>query len=75
MAESILRDSKCVMSCCAYCDSEYGIGGAFVGVPAVLGAGGVERIVQLDLNEAEKRALADSVEHVKALVEKVKPML
>ncbi|HEG44287.1 MAG TPA: malate dehydrogenase [Phycisphaerales bacterium] len=75
MAESILLDGKCVMSCCAYCDSEYGIGGAFVGVPVVLGAGGVERIVQLDLNEAEKLALGESVEHVKALVEKVKPML
>ena len=75
MAESILLDGKSVMSCCAYCDSEYGIGGAFVGVPVVLGAGGVERIVQLDLNEQEKRALADSVEHVNGLIEKVKPKL
>ncbi len=75
MAESILRDGKCFMSCCAYCDSEYSVGGAFVGVPVVLGAGGVERIVELDLNEQEKQALQKSVEHVKALVEKVKQML
>jgi len=50
MAEAIIADKKAVIICCAYCDSEYGIGGAFVGVPAVLGASGVERIIELDLN-------------------------
>ena len=75
MAEAILKDSKSVMSCCAYCDSEYSIGGAFVGVPVVLGAGGVEKVVELDLNDDEKAALGESVDHVKALVEKVKQMI
>ena len=71
MAEAILKDTKCVMSCCAYCESEYGIGGAFVGVPVVLGAGGVEKVVELDLNAEEKSLLGESVDHVKRLVEKV----
>ena len=75
MAEAILKDNKSVMSCCAYCDSEYSIGGAFVGVPVVLGAGGVEKVVELDLNDDEKAALGESVDHVKALVEKVKQMI
>ena len=75
MAEAILKDSKSVISCCAYCDEEYSIGGAFVGVPVVLGAGGVEKVVELDLNDDEKAALYESVDHVKALVEKVKQMI
>ena len=75
MAEAIIADKKTAMSCCAYCDSQYGIGGAFVGVPAVLGASGVEKIIELDLNTQEKQALAKSVAHVKALVAKVEGLL
>ncbi len=75
MAEAILKDKKNVISCCAYCDAEYGVGGAFVGVPAMIGAGGVEKIIELDLNEQEKQAFDESVSHVKDLVEKVKGML
>ncbi|RKY04943.1 MAG: malate dehydrogenase [Planctomycetota bacterium] len=75
MAEAILKDKKCVMSCCAYCDSEYGTGGAFVGVPVVLGGAGVEKIIELDLNEDEKNALKESVEHVKNLVVKVDELI
>jgi len=71
MAEAILRDTKNVFCCCAYCDAEYGAGGYFVGVPAVLGAGGVERILQLDLDDSEKALFAESLEHVKQLVAKV----
>jgi len=71
MAEAIIKDKKCIMSCCAYCDSEYGIGGAFVGVPVVLGANGAEKVVELDLNEEEKIALKASVDHVKRLVAKI----
>jgi malate dehydrogenase len=71
MAEAIVKDKKTVMSCCAYCQAEYGVGGAFVGVPVVLGAGGVEKIVELDLNEAEKEAFDKSVAHVKQLSAKV----
>ena len=75
MAESILKDKKNIISCCAYCDSEYGVGGAFVGVPAMIGAGGVEKIIELDLNDNEKKAFDESAAHVKQLVEKVKDMI
>lgn len=68
MAEAILRDTKNVFCCCAYCDAHYGAGGHFVGVPAVLGAEGVERIIELDLDESEKAQFAQSLEHVKQLV-------
>jgi malate dehydrogenase len=71
MAEAIVKDKKTLMSCCAYCQDEYGVGGAFVGVPVVLGAGGVEKIIELDLNEAEKEAFDKSVAHVKQLSAKV----
>jgi malate dehydrogenase len=75
MAEAIIKDKKTEMSCCAYCDGEYGVGGAFVGVPVVLGADGVERIVELDLNQAEKVAFDKSVAHVKGLIVKVDELL
>ena len=75
MAKAILKDKKTVMSCCAYCDRQYDVGGYFVGVPAVLGAGGVEKIVELDLNDSELAELAKSVEHVKELVGIVKKLL
>ena len=75
MAKAILKDKKTLLPCCAYCDSQYDVGGYFVGVPAVLGAGGVEKIVELDLNEQEKAELAVSVGHVKELVEKVEAIL
>jgi malate dehydrogenase len=68
MAQAILLDEKIVLPCCAYCDKEYNVGGFFVGVPAVLGANGVEKIVELELNEKEKKELAASVQHVKELV-------
>ncbi len=71
MAEAILRDKKIMMSCCAYCDREYGVGGHFIGVPVVLGKNGVEKIVELDLNELEKEQFDKSLAHVKELVAKV----
>ena len=75
MAEAIIKDTKTMMSCCAYCDSEYGVGGAFVGVPVVLGAGGVEKVVELNLNQEEKAALAKSVAHVKQLTAKLDKLI
>ena len=75
MAESILNDSKTIMSCCCYCDSEYGIGGAFVGVPVMLGADGVEKVIELNLNEKEAAELQTSVDHVKELVAAVETMI
>jgi malate dehydrogenase len=75
MAEAILRDTRNIVCCCAYCDQEYGVGGHFVGVPAVLGRGGVQRVVELDLNESEKAAFRTSLEHVKELTAKVDGLL
>jgi len=69
MVESIVRDKRRLIPCAAYCDREYGVGGYYVGVPVVLGAGGVERIVELRLSDAEEAAFRKSVDAVKALVE------
>jgi len=75
MAEAILKDKKTVLSCCAYCDREYGAAGYFVGVPAVLGQNGVERIIELKLNEAEQAQFDKSLAHVKQLAAKVDKLL
>jgi len=75
MAEAILKDKKSLLSCCAYCDREYGVGGYFVGVPAVLGKSGVERVIELDLTESEQALLEKSVEHVRQLAAKVDELL
>ena len=61
MAEAIVKDSKRVLPCAAYLDGEFGISGCFLGVPVVLGAEGVERIVEFKLTDAEKTALNESV--------------
>ena len=75
MAEAISKDEKAVISCCAYCDNEYGVGGYFVGVPAMLGKDGVEKIVELNLNETEKAQFEKSLAHVKQLAVKVDQLL
>lgn len=75
MAQAILQDSKAVISCCAWCQSEYGIGGAYVGVPVMLGSGGVEKIITLNLNDAEKKELAVSVDHVRKMTAQIDPVL
>jgi len=71
MSEAILKDTKSVVCCCTYCGVEYNVDGYFVGVPAVLGAGGVEKIIGLNLNDQETAAFAKSLEHVKELAAKV----
>jgi malate dehydrogenase len=68
MVEAVVRDKKRVIPCAAYCDKEYGVGGFYVGVPIVLGASGVERIIELKLNSDEQAAFAKSVDSVKQLV-------
>jgi malate dehydrogenase len=67
MVEAIVRDKKRILPCAAYCDKEYGVGGYFVGVPAMLGSGGVERVIKVDLNDQEAQSFASSVAHVKEL--------
>jgi malate dehydrogenase len=75
MAEAILKDKKTVMSCCAYCDRVYEAGGYFVGVPAVLGGNGVEKVIELDLNDSEHVQFQQSLTHVKELVARVDGLL
>jgi malate dehydrogenase len=72
MAESFLRDQKRTLPCSAYLDGQYGVKGLFVGVPVVIGADGVEKVVELDLSEEEKTMLAKSVESVKKSVAETK---
>ncbi|MBI68522.1 MAG: malate dehydrogenase [Phycisphaerae bacterium] len=72
MAEAIIKDKKRILPCAAYCDGQYGIDGLFVGVPAVLGKNGVERIVEIDLDESEQALMDESASHVADLVQTVK---
>ena len=71
MAEAYLKDKKRVLPCAAYVEGAYGLDGLYVGVPVVLGGGGVERVVAIDLNTQEQKMFAHSVEAVRALVEVV----
>jgi malate dehydrogenase len=69
MAEAYLADRKKVLPCAAYLEGEYGLRGLYVGVPVQIGAGGVERVLEIELTADEKKALAVSADHVKELVE------
>ncbi len=69
MAESYLKDKKRVLPCAAWLNGEYGVNGLYVGVPAVIGAGGVERVVEIRLSEADRAAFDQSVAAVRELVE------
>lgn len=75
MAEAILKDKKAEIPCCAYCDSEYDAGGYYVGVPAILGSNGVEKIIELDLNDSERAQFKKSLDHVRQLAEQVDKLL
>jgi malate dehydrogenase len=68
MVEAIVRDKKRLIPAAAYCDKEYGVGGYYVGVPVILGSGGVERIVELKLTDAERAEFQKSVDAVRGLV-------
>ena len=68
MAEAYLRDQKRVLPCAAHVDGAYGLDGFYVGVPTVIGAGGVERIVEISLDKAEQAMFDKSVDAVKGLV-------
>jgi malate dehydrogenase len=67
MCESILKDQKKTLPCSVLLEGEYGVNGFFVGVPAILGRNGVEKVVELDLTPEEKAAFDRSVEHVREL--------
>jgi malate dehydrogenase len=74
MAESYLLDKKRVLPCAAYLDGQYGVKSLYVGVPVVLGAGGVERVVEIELGKAEKALFDKSVAAVQGLIEEVRKL-
>jgi malate dehydrogenase len=78
MAESYLKNKKRVLPCAAYLNGEYGVKGLYAGVPIVISAKGVERVIELELTSSERDAFMNSVESVKSLVElcqKIAPSL
>ena len=78
MAESYLKDKKRMLPCAAYCNGPFGLKDTYVGVPVVIGAGGVERIVELSMDAGETDMFAKSVASVQGLVEackKIQPAL
>lgn len=72
MAESFLKDKKRVLPCAAYLNGEYGVKGYYMGVPVVIGAKGIEKVMELKLNDAEKKLFDESVDHVRKLVAQIK---
>jgi malate dehydrogenase len=75
MAESFLLDKKRVLPCAALLDGEYGVRDLYVGVPVVIGAGGIERIVEIEMNAEEKAAFDKSCAAVRELVEAAKQLI
>ena len=69
MTESYLKDKKCVLPCAAYLTGEYGVKSLYIGVPAVIGAKGMERVIEIDLNTHERLDFKRSVEAAHNLVE------
>ena len=68
MAESFLKDKKRVIPCAALCEGEFGIDGYFIGVPTVIGSGGIEKIIEFNLTDDEKNALENTLNAVKKTV-------
>ena len=68
---AILKDKKRVLACACLCEGEYGVDGLYVGVPCVIGAGGVERIIEVELDADEQKHFDASVEHVRTLVDQI----
>jgi malate dehydrogenase len=75
MTEAYLSDRKQILPCAALLEGEYGVNGFYVGVPVVIGGNGVERVIEIELTAAERKALDGSVEHVRELVEATQKFL
>ena len=67
MAESFLKDQRRLLPCAAWCNGEYGLDGIFVGVPAIIGKNGIEKVIEIKLNDEEKTMFDNSVEAVRQL--------
>jgi len=74
MAESYLHDKKRILPCAALLDGEYGVKGLFVGVPVIIGQGGIERVIELALLPNEKQAFEKSVASVKVVIDEMKQL-
>ncbi|MFT5060189.1 MAG: malate dehydrogenase [Dinoroseobacter sp.] len=72
MAEAYLKDQKRLLPCAAHCDGEFGLKGMYVGVPTVIGAGGIERIANIEMTKSEQAMFDSSVSAVKGLMEACK---
>lgn len=72
MAEAILKDKKRIMPCSVYLEGEYGVRGCFAGVPVKLGARGIEKVIEIELEVEERRAFQASVEDVRKLISELK---
>jgi malate dehydrogenase len=71
MAESILKDKKRVLACACHLDGEYGVSGLYVGVPCILGANGVEKVIEVELDGEERKLFDASLDHVRKLVTEI----
>jgi malate dehydrogenase len=71
MAEAIVKDKKRILPCAAWLEGEYGLDGLFMGVPCKLGRGGLEKVLEVDLNDDERAALNTSAEHVRDTMAKL----
>jgi malate dehydrogenase len=75
MVEAFMLDKKEVLPAAAYLEGEYGVKGLYAGVPVVVGGGGVEKVIEIELTAAEKKAFESSVGHVRELVEAMDKVL
>lgn len=75
MAQAYLMDKKEILPCAAYLEGEYGVQGCYFGVPVMIGAGGVEKVIEIDLSPREKKAFEESLGHVKELVQAMDKVL
>lgn len=71
MVEAIVRDKKRILPCCVWLEGEYGLNDTMVGVPIIIGAGGCEKILEIELSDAEREALHTSANHVRKTIAKV----
>ena len=72
MAEAYLKDQKRLLPCAAYCENQFGLNGMYVGVPTIIGANGIERIVEIKLSKHEQIMFDKSVQAVNGLVKACK---
>ncbi|TVR97609.1 MAG: malate dehydrogenase [Rhodospirillales bacterium] len=75
MAEAYLKDKKRLLACASWCDGVYGLSGLYVGVPVIIGGGGIEKVVEIELNAEEKAMFDHSVGAVRTLMDVAKGMM